>query len=289
MSVAEDILKDVISVKLQSNVMDIKSYMNSLRFMSDDIVTDLQSKIQTFNPTSGITDIISGFKNDTESYVLKFADTYKDGSNAVDGLTNIFNEYVCLGGWTEFLDIFNNYANIVDNKIQQILSIPEDFIYWFNNVFINSLMQRIRDMMPYIEFNIGIDLSVLFNNSIVNGINNITRKIGDVLKNLDYLVNCLQNIGIDLSGEVNEIYGIMDEMYLQPDGNINFNKLASNIPTQDILNIKDISKSVNVIINNNFNEIAKVTGRFTIPNLANAININPINPINNPLSKYYVG
>ena len=37
MSVAEDILKDVISVKLQSNVMDIKSYMNSLRFMSDDI------------------------------------------------------------------------------------------------------------------------------------------------------------------------------------------------------------------------------------------------------------
>lgn len=282
MSIADDVMKDVVTIKLQSNVMDIKSYMESMRFMADDIVIDLQTQLASFNPTNDIKNIINNFKLDSENLVLKFGSTYADGSNAAEGLTNLFNQYVCLGGYQEFIDMFNGYADIVNGQIQRINRIPEEFISWANNILIHSIMNRVRNLFPFFEFGIGVDLSALYNNLFGNNVSKI-------LSNLNYLVNCLDNIGIDMTGELNEIYGLLDEMHINPDGSLNYNKLSVYVNTEDILNIKEITKCTNVVINNTMNEISKVTRNFQIPQIPNVISINPINPMNNPLSKYYSG
>lgn len=207
----------------------------------------VSSAENVFTSTFNINSYIIDFYNNTANFVLDFNKRYNDNSNILSGLVELFETITI----TKTNSLILNALGIKNwEEVKTLKKIPNSFIDWTKKQLLDSLVDRITNEFSYPEFYIGTDLAyLLFYSS--------TLKLKTrLLPNLKEQVNTLLYMNSNQTGIQTTIYELLDEIYLDINGDINYSKLTK-LNSTDKSNVKKVVKGTITILNNSLIAISK--------------------------------
>jgi len=254
-SIADDMARQTIGTSMTQEVNNIQSQVNTLYNMVHKNTQRITTTANSFVRTPNITTSISEFKNNSDDYVLKYSESYNDGSNILSGLDHLMTNVVCLRTNQTLLDRLG-IPNWED--IRNMNRVPSSFLDWIGLTAMQATIDYIYRTYTNPEFLMGTLFGIL--NQNITSFDLVT-----LLRTLRELVDCLYELGIDMGQTQTSINQTLDKIYISSVGSINYSKLSTKLATADIENVQSINKGTQVILNNTMNDIAKVTDSFKVP------------------------
>jgi len=275
MSIAGDIVNQIIQCQFEQNVMDIFAATQGLynienyktpyevsTGMCAPNVLAINLKLDSFIPTSNIDDYITDFRKSANDFVLDVNKSYRDGSNFLSGLIGIMQDAPCVASTQSLLDALG-IGSYVD--LRKLPKIPTSFLDWSSPCLLRSMLDRVYTNYPFPEFSIGINLAQILHNSL-------GRNIIKLLSDLDKFLDCLNEyFGVDLryirtgAGSPEDFFSInsmLSSMHLKTDGKVDIDSLPVDDSSKESINI--IVKTNQLLVNDSLNNMAKVTKSFQL-------------------------
>ena len=254
MGIDNQLAKLIYKNKLMDEVDNIVSHICNFQSIHLPTAKNIRVQIRDFeSPTEDIESKINEFISNLSNYQV---DLSKPKSTFITDMVDFLTNHPCIQMNLTFPEL-DPGESIADawNRVLSLLKMPADFVHMIDEFIFKSITDLIKIDYPFPEFSIGIDLSFLKFNSLVE-------KIPEFLLKLDDLILCLlETYVIDLEQIRYKANGCLSKVLLTSEGSIDYT-IFSTLPSQTVENIKTIEYNTRVVLNNIQNEMAKARGVF---------------------------